>query len=70
MRYRFAMLVLRHPQAPLGGATRRRRICDAYGKPTYWEGDYSVELEATGCGNPYYFTGRRIDFVGLVGGGF
>ncbi len=36
---------------------------DAYGKPMYYEGDYS-ELEATLIGNPYYFTGRRIDFVG------
>ncbi len=36
---------------------------DAYGQPTYYEGDYS-ELEATLIGNPYYFTGRRIDFVG------
>ena len=37
---------------------------DAYGKPTYWDGDFDYELEATLRGNPYYFTGRRIDFVG------
>ena len=29
MRYRFAMLVLKHPQAPLGGATRRSQKYDA-----------------------------------------
>ena len=56
---------VRHPQAGLGGATRRERYeYDAYGNPTYWDGDFDYELEATLCGNPYYFTGRRIDFVG------
>ena len=49
----------------LDGEVIERYEYDAYGKPTYWEGDYSYTIEATGIGNPYYFTGRRIDFVGV-----
>ena len=49
----------------IDGEVIERYEYDAYGKPTYWEGDYEMELEATGIGNPYYFTGRRIDFVGV-----
>ncbi|MCP4580217.1 MAG: RHS repeat protein, partial [candidate division Zixibacteria bacterium] len=38
---------------------------DAYGKPTMWLGDYdTLNQEISPYGNPYYFTGRRIDFVG------
>ena len=49
----------------IDGEILERYEYDAYGKPTYWEGDYSNTIEATGIGNPYYFTGRRIDFVGV-----
>jgi len=49
----------------IDGDVIERYEYDAYGKPTYWEGDYSGTIEATGIGNPYYFTGRRIDFVGV-----
>ena len=49
----------------LDGEVIERYEYDAYVKPTYWEGDYSGTIEATGIGNPYYFTGRRIDFVGV-----
>ena len=46
------------------GAIVERYEYDAYGKPSFWAGDYSSVIEATQHGNPYYFTGRRIDFVG------
>ena len=49
----------------IDGEVIERYEYDAYVKPTYWEGDYSGTIEATGIGNPYYFTGRRIDFVGV-----
>ena len=59
------MLDVRHPQAGLGGATRRERYeYDAYGKPTMWLGDYDMlNQEISPYGNPYYFTGRRVDEI-------
>ena len=60
------MLDVRHPQAGLVGATRRERYeYDAYGKPTMWLGDYDMlNQEISPYGNPYYFTGRRVDEIG------
>ena len=46
------------------GTVLERYEYDAYGKPSYWSGDYNSVIEASLIGNPYYFTGRRIDFVG------
>ena len=34
---------------------------DAYGNPTIWNADFSVERETSAYYNPYLFTGRRVD---------
>jgi len=36
---------------------------DAYGTCTIWNGDWTTELQTTAWGNPYYFTGRRLDIL-------
>ena len=38
---------------------------DAYGKVRIWDivRSYGNELSKSSCGNPYFFTGRRLDFV-------
>ncbi|MCP4707885.1 MAG: RHS repeat-associated core domain-containing protein, partial [Planctomycetes bacterium] len=37
---------------------------DAYGQPTMWLGDYdTLNQEISPYGNPYYFTGRRVDEI-------
>ena len=47
------------------GAVIERYEYDAYGQPTLWEPDYSDTIDGrSGYGNPYFFTGRRIDYIG------
>ncbi|MDH4241473.1 MAG: hypothetical protein OEW48_18090, partial [Phycisphaerae bacterium] len=34
---------------------------DAYGNPTIWNADFTAERANSNYGNPYLFTGRRVD---------
>ena len=46
------------------GEILERYEYDAYGKPTMWLGDYDMlNAEISPYGNPYYFTGRRVDEI-------
>ena len=46
------------------GEILERYEYDAYGKPTMWLGDYDmINGEISPYGNPYYFTGRRVDEI-------
>ena len=46
------------------GEILERYEYDAYGKPTMWLGDYDMlNQEISPYGNPYYFTGRRVDEI-------
>jgi len=46
------------------GEVLERYEYDAYGKPTMWLGDYDmINDEISPYGNPYYFTGRRVDEI-------
>jgi len=46
------------------GEILERYEYDAYGKPTMWLGDYDmINAEISPYGNPYYFTGRRVDEI-------
>ena len=42
---------------------------DAYGKVRIWDivRSYGDELSKSSCGNPYFFTGRRLDYVDDTG---
>jgi RHS repeat-associated protein len=36
---------------------------DAYGNPTIWNADFTTERDSSNYGNPYLFTGRRVDIL-------
>ena len=44
------------------GTVLERYEYDAYGNPTIWNGDFTIEKDAPSW-NPYLFTGRRVDIL-------
>jgi RHS repeat-associated protein len=45
------------------GTVLERYEYDAYGEPTIWDATFSSERSSSSYDNPYYFTGRRADFL-------
>ena len=45
------------------GTVLERYEYDAYGKPTIWNADFTTERNSSNYGNPYLFTGRRVDIL-------
>jgi len=45
------------------GNVLERYEYDAYGNPTIWNADFTTERESSNYGNPYLFTGRRVDIL-------
>ncbi|MHC4867679.1 MAG: RHS repeat domain-containing protein, partial [Planctomycetota bacterium] len=45
------------------GTVLERYEYDAYGEPTIWDPTFSSERSSSSYDNPYYFTGRRADFL-------
>ena len=47
----------------LSGTVLERYEYDAYGEPTIWNVDFTTERDTSNYGNPYLFTGRRVDIL-------
>ena len=45
------------------GTVLERYEYDAYGSPTIWNADFTTERANSNYGNPYLFTGRRVDIL-------
>ena len=45
------------------GNVLERYEYDAYGSPTIWNADFTTERDNSNYGNPYLFTGRRVDIL-------
>ena len=45
------------------GTVVERYEYDAYGNPTIWNADFTTERANSNYGNPYLFTGRRVDIL-------
>jgi len=45
------------------GTVVERYEYDAYGNPTIWNADFTTERANSNYGNPYLFTGRRVDIM-------
>jgi RHS repeat-associated protein len=45
------------------GTILERYEYDAYGSPTIWNADFTAERDSSNYGNPYLFTGRRVDIL-------
>ncbi len=45
------------------GTILERYEYDAYGNPTIWNADFTTERDSSNYGNPYLFTGRRVDYL-------
>jgi len=45
------------------GTVLERYEYDAYGKPTIWNAGFTTERDSSNYGNPYLFTGRRVDIL-------
>jgi len=45
------------------GNVLERYEYDAYGNPTIWNADFTTERDNSNSGNPYLFTGRRVDIL-------
>ncbi|MHC4545741.1 MAG: RHS repeat-associated core domain-containing protein, partial [Planctomycetota bacterium] len=45
------------------GTVIERYEYDAYGNPTIWNADFTTERDNSNYGNPYLFTGRRVDIM-------
>ena len=45
------------------GTVVERYEYDAYGNPTIWNADFTTERDSSNYGNPYLFTGRRVDIL-------
>jgi len=45
------------------GNVLERYEYDAYGKPAIWNADFTTERANSNYGNPYLFTGRRVDIM-------
>jgi len=45
------------------GTVLERYEYDAYGNPTIWNADFTAERANSNYGNPYLFTGRRVDIL-------
>jgi hypothetical protein len=45
------------------GTVIERYEYDAYGSPTIWNADLTTERDSSNYGNPYLFTGRRVDIL-------
>jgi len=45
------------------GVVLERYEYDAYGQPTIWNADFTAQRDESSYDNPYYFTGRRLDFL-------
>ena len=45
------------------GTVLERYEYDAYGEPTIWNADFTTERDSSNYGNPYLFTGRRVDIL-------
>jgi len=49
--------------ADSSGTVIERYEYDAYGKPTIWNAGLTTERDSSNYGNPYLFTGRRVDIL-------
>ena len=45
------------------GTVIERYEYDAYGNPTIWNAGFTTERDCSNYGNPYLFTGRRVDIL-------
>ncbi len=45
------------------GTVLERYEYDAYGNPAIWNADFTTERANSNYGNPYLFTGRRVDIL-------
>jgi len=47
----------------ISGNVKERYEYDAYGQPTIWDATFTNTRETSNYGNPYLFTGRRVDIL-------